>query len=324
MRELLRIEDLTLDFYSYEGINRILDGVNLTIEFNQWLGLVGETGSGKSMTAFSILKLIPSGAVISRGKIIFKGENLLEKTEEELRKIRGSRISMIFQDPMASLNPAFRIGDQIIETIMLYHKINKKEARKKAAQLLELVQIPSPWEKLKAFPHELSGGMQQRVMIAMALCYHPDLIIADEPTTSLDVTTQAEILDLMKELQKNFKNSVLLITHNLAIVVETCSKVAVMYGGKIVEYADIDIFFNKKNYLHPYTQELINAIPTVEEKKKIKSADGEELPFNPFLINYSGCRFYSRCPYKKKVCKEQKPPEIEVKKGHTIACHLFK
>ncbi|RLI45760.1 peptide ABC transporter ATP-binding protein [Candidatus Bathyarchaeota archaeon] len=317
---LLSIRGLKTYFFTEDGVVRAVDYIDLDVNRSEIVGLVGESGCGKSTVALSILRLIPYPGKIVSGEIIFDGINLLTLNEDEMRKIRGGRISIIFQNPQTSLNPVFKIGYQIAEAVKLHQKISKnEEIRERVINILEKVGFSDPERQFELFPHELSGGMQQRVMIAMALSCRPDLLIADEPTTSLDVTIQAQILELMKNLQKEFKSSILLITHNMGVVAELCDKVAVMYAGKIVEYGDIIAVF--KNPLHPYTKALLQSVPRIDvEEQKLEGIPGTV----PSLINPpSGCRFHPRCKYFMKVCKEKKPSKFEVEKNHFVYCHLF-
>jgi len=315
--KLLKVDGLRTHFYTYKGVVKALDGINLEIDRGICFGVAGETGCGKSVTALSIMRLVPPPGEIVSGEVKFKGEDLLLKSEEEMRKIRGAQISMIFQDPSSSLNPVFSIGNQLIETIQLHRGISKNEAEERAIEMLNAVRVPP--ENLKAYPHELSGGMKQRIMIAMALLCQPDLLIADEPTTNLDVTTQAQVLDLIRALQRNFGTTVFLITHNLGIIAEMCDKVAIMYAGRIIEHADVKSIF--KNPKHPYSKGLLEAIPTIRERKDyLKSIQGNV----PNLINPpSGCRFHPRCDYAMDICKKEKPQEIEIEPGHFVECHLY-
>ncbi len=317
MSVLLSIEDLHLNFRTFWGTAYVLDGVNLKINRDEVFGLVGETGCGKSVTSMSILRLLPSNAELS-GKIIFEGKNLLELSEKEMREIRGKKISMIFQDPMSSLNPLFKIKTQMVDIIQLHHHIDKEEALKKAKELLKAVNLPDTHRILESYPHQLSGGMRQRIMIAMALSFEPSLLIADEPTTALDVTIQKQILNLILELKEKYHFSVLLITHDLGVVAETCDRVGVMYAGNIVEVADVhELFENPK---HPYTQGLLAAIPDPRYKKPLKPLRGNV----PSLLNPpKGCRFHPRCDYAKPICKEKKPQLISYSENHAVACHLF-
>ncbi|MDI6887898.1 MAG: ABC transporter ATP-binding protein [Candidatus Thermoplasmatota archaeon] len=313
---LLKIENLKTHFYTYKGVVRAVDGINLEIKEDEILGLVGESGCGKTVTALSILKLLSSNARIVEGKIIFEGLDIVSLKEERLRNIRGSKIAMIFQEPMSSLNPVYTIGNQLVETVLLHNReYSKKQAREKAIELLKLVKIPLPKKVIDQYPHELSGGMRQRCMIAMALVCKPKLLIADEPTTALDVTTESQILELIKELKSELRHSVLLITHDLGIVAELCDRVAVMYAGKIVECSDVKTIFTAPK--HPYTVGLLNAIPKFTEKRRLEAIEG--MP--PDLISLpKGCRFAPRCKFATSDCKEREPELRSLGKGHEIAC----
>jgi len=316
----LEIEDLKTYFYTWEGVVKAVDGVYMKIMRGECFGLVGESGCGKSQTALSIMRLIqsPPGEIIS-GKVYFEGKNLLDIPAEEMRKVRGDRISMIFQDPMSSLNPTLTIEDQLTEVIELHQGLDKSSARDNAVEMLKRVGIPDPERRIKEYPHQFSGGMQQRAMIAMALSCHPALLIADEPSTALDVTIQAQILELMRNLQQEFDTSVLLITHDLGVVAELAQHVGVMYLGKIVEFADVESIF--KNPKHPYTQGLLASIPKLETNEtRLRIIKG--LVPDPFSMP-SGCRFHDRCPHVMEICKDRFPPTLEVESGHTVACHLY-
>lgn len=316
---LLEIKNLKVIFKTYQGIVNAVDIDHFSIGKRECVGLVGETGCGKSVTTLAILRLLPPSGKIVNGQIVFKGENLLEKSSKEMEGIRGKQISMIFQNPSSSLNPVFTIGEQITRIIRLHQKLSKEAAEKKAMRMLSLVRLPNPRKLLDRYPHELSGGMCQRVMIAMALSCNPDLLIADEPTTALDVTIQAQILKLMKELKKKIGASILLITHDLSVVAQLCDKVAVMYAGRIVEQGKVrDIF---KNPLHPYTKGLLEAIPIVgKPEKRLKGIDG----FVPDMLNPpTGCRFHPRCPYTTNACKIKVPNRFHVENEHYVSCFLY-
>lgn len=319
MNELLKIRDLQTYFFCYEGLIKAVDKINLTIKKGETLGLVGESGCGKSVTALSILRLIPSppGKIVG-GEIIFEGKNLLDLTEKEMRKIRGRKISMIFQEPMTSLDPMFTIGDEIQEVIKLHQKLGKEEARKKTLELLRKVGMPDPEKRIDEYPHELSGGMRQRAMIAMALSCNPTLLIADEPTTALDVTIQAQILKLIDKLKKEFGASVMIITHDLGVIAETCTNVAVMYAGNIVEYADVNTLFSKP--LHPYTKALMKSIPRLDvDAKRLEIIRG----LVPNLLDLpSGCPFHPRCDFCFNKCPKEKPQLKKIEKKHLVACHF--
>ncbi|CDF58488.1 ABC transporter ATP-binding protein [Thermobrachium celere] len=321
MGELLSIKNLKTYFYTEDGVIKAVDDVSLTIREGETLGVVGESGCGKSITAMSILKLIPNppGKIVS-GEIIFEGKDLTKATDSEIRKIRGNKISVIFQEPMTSLNPVFTIGDQIIEAIVLHQNMNREQAREKAIDMLKLVGIPRANEVVDAYPHELSGGMRQRAMIAMAMACNPKLLIADEPTTALDVTIQAQILDLMRELKNKTNTSIMLITHDLGVVAEMADHVVVMYAGKIVEEADVFEIF--KNPLHPYTIGLLESKPILnQDKERLNSIPGQ-VP-NPLNMP-EGCYFHPRCSKAMDICRKEQPKLCSVKDGHKVACHLYK
>lgn len=319
MNELLEVKDLKTYFFTHEGTVKAVDGINLKVNKGETLGLVGESGCGKSVTALSIMRLIPSppGKVVG-GKIHFEGKNLLELDEKEMRKIRGRKISMIFQEPMTSLDPMFTIGDEIAEVIKLHQGLNKDEARKKAIESLKMVGMPDPEKRINEYPHELSGGMRQRAMIAMALSCNPALLIADEPTTALDVTIQAQILRLIDELRKKFGTSVLLITHDLGVIAETCDNVAVMYAGHIVEHTDVKTLF--RNPLHPYTKGLMKSIPRLDiDAERLEIIRG----LVPNLLNMPpGCPFHPRCNFCSEICTKELPKLAEAEKNHLVRCHL--
>jgi peptide/nickel transport system ATP-binding protein/oligopeptide transport system ATP-binding protein len=319
---LLKIRSLHTYFFTDEGVAKAVDGVDLELEEGGTLGLVGESGCGKSVTALSIMRLIPEppGKIVE-GEITFNGTNLLTLPEAEMRKIRGRSISMIFQEPMTSLNPVFQIGDQIAEVLRLHEGMSRKEAWNRSVEMLKLVGIPAPERRVMEYPHQLSGGMRQRAMIAMALACGPKLMIADEPTTALDVTIQAQILELMNRLQKEKGMSLILITHNLGVIAETARKVAVMYAGRIVEYTDVrPIFATPK---HPYTQGLLKSIPRLDahhgRKEKLEAIPG----LVPSLLDLPvGCKFSNRCKYVFDRCVEE-PPLIETVSRHLVRCWLY-
>lgn len=315
-KNILDIHNLKTYFYTEDGIVKAVDDVSLSIKKNEVHGLVGESGCGKSTVALSIMRLIDKPGRIVGGKIIFDRENILDKNDEEMRKIRGKRISMIFQDPTSSLNPVFTIENQLAEVIELHQKLEKKDIRDKIVETLENLRIPDTIRRLTNYPHEFSSGMKQRVMIAMALLYQPQLLIADEPTTALDVTIQAQILELMKDLKETIASSVLLITHNLGVIAELSDRVTVMYAGKIVESSEVVTVF--KNPAHPYTRALIESIPRVDLDQEIING----IPGNvPSLIDPPpGCRFQPRCNYAKEICSKQEPLMEELKPGHLVAC----
>jgi len=315
---LLDIQDLKTHFFTEEGVVQAVDGVTFKIEPGEKMGLVGESGCGKSVTALSVMRLVPNppGRIVD-GKILFDGRDLVQASDEEMRKIRGAKISMIFQDPMTSLNPVFTVGDQIDEAIILHQNLEPEEAREKTIEMLELVRIPSPEAIAERYPHELSGGMRQRCMIAMALSCRPSLLIADEPTTALDVTIEAQILDLIDDLNKRLGAALMLITHDMGVIAQMCDRVAVMYAGVIVEMADVRTLFEEP--LHPYTIGLLQSIPSVAvEKEDLKIIPGSV----PNLINPpSGCRFHPRCKLADESCKRERPGLVDVGNGHLVACH---
>jgi peptide/nickel transport system ATP-binding protein/oligopeptide transport system ATP-binding protein len=321
MKELLKVKNLKTYFFTHEGTVKAVDEVSFSVNQGKTLGLVGESGCGKSVTALSIMRLIPNppGKIVS-GEIWFEGKNLLKLDEKEIRKIRGKKISMIFQEPMTSLDPVFTIGHEIVEAIQLHQGLNKDEAQKKAIEVLKIVGIPDVEKRINNYPHQLSGGMRQRVMIAMALSCNPTLLIADEPTTALDVTIQAQILRLINDLKDEFAASVMLITHNLGVIAEMCDYVAVMYAGHIVEYANVDTLFH--NPLHPYTRGLHKSIPRLDlEVKRLDTIKG----LVPNLLNLPpGCPFYPRCDFCFERCVEEMPKLIEIEDSHLVKCHLIK
>ncbi|HXZ36555.1 MAG TPA: ABC transporter ATP-binding protein [Thermodesulfobacteriota bacterium] len=319
MATLLSVKDLRVHFFTAGRTVRALDGVSFEIEEGKTFGLVGETGCGKSVTALSILRLIPfPPGKIMGGEIHFRGNNLLSLSEEEIRSIRGKEISMIFQEPMTSLNPVFRIGDQMSEVIRLHQGLDRSKAWAKAEEMLERVRIPDTRRVAKQFPHQLSGGMRQRVMIAMELSCHPYLLIADEPSTALDVTIQAQILRLIREMKDELHTSILLITHDLGVIAEMCDRVGVMYAGSIVEEAGVEEIFESPR--HPYTQGLWGAIPRIDDEKENLSVIPGMVPdlSNP----PAGCRFHPRCAHRSDVCEQSIPPLFAVAPGHLVACFL--
>ena len=317
--KILEIQDERLSFFTPAGEVKALNGVSFTMNQGDVLGIVGESGSGKSVTAYSIMGLTAYPGRLVGGKVWFNGHQIDEMTEKEFRKIRGNEVSIIFQDPMTSLNPVYTIGNQIVEVILLHTKKTKKEAWERARELLELVGINEPDRRLKQYPHELSGGMRQRVMIAMGLICHPQLLIADEPTTALDVTIQAQILELMKELRKKLGMSIIMITHDLGVVASMCEKIAVMYAGHIVEYGTTDeIFYNPQ---HEYTKGLINSIPKLNATEKERLVPIEGTPVD--LLNPpAGCPFAPRCKSCMKICLREMPPRTELSDTHYTYCWL--
>jgi oligopeptide/dipeptide ABC transporter ATP-binding protein len=317
---LLTIRNLETHFFSAGKVVRALDGISFEILEGEVFGLVGETGCGKSVTALSILRLIPfpPGKIVA-GSIRFKDRDILSLPPDQMRAFRGKEISMIFQEPMTSLNPVFRIGDQMREVIMLHQRLGKTAAWEAAVQMLERVRIPDARKVARQYPHQLSGGMRQRVMIAMELSCRPALLIADEPTTALDVTIQAQILRLLKEMKKEMGTSILLITHDLGVVAEMCDRVAVMYAGSIAEQAEaIEIFERPK---HPYTQGLWGAIPLIDQEKESLAVIPGTVPDLGRLPQ--GCKFHPRCPHRFEPCDGERPPMVEVSPGHHAACYLY-
>jgi len=320
---LLEVKGLKTYFYTEDGIVRAVDGVDIEVYPGEVLGIVGESGCGKSVTSLSIMRLISKPGKIDAGEILLDGENLLKLSEEEMSKVRGNRISMIFQQPQTALNPVFKVGDQLAEVLNVHQDMGKDAGWKRAVALLKMVGVPDPERRAEAYPHELSGGMAQRVMIAMALACVPEVLIADEPTTALDVTIQAQILDLMRDMRREMGTSVILITHDLGVVAEMAERVAVMYAGEIVEQTDVNPLFDEP--LHPYTQGLMGSIPILGEiKDKLDVIPGSV----PNLVNLPpGCRFAPRCQARVKhnltICADEKPELDEVKSGHSVRCWLY-
>jgi oligopeptide/dipeptide ABC transporter ATP-binding protein len=318
---LLEVKNLKTYFYTEDGIARAVDGMDFIIRKGETLGMIGESGCGKSVSALSIMQLVasPPGKIIE-GEIWFEGEDLLKKSSSEIKKIRGNDISMIFQEPMTSLNPVFTIGNQIIEPIILHQKLDKKKALKKAIEMLDLVGMPSPEKRMDNYPHQLSGGMRQRAMIAMALSCEPKLLIADEPTTALDVTIQAQILELLKKIREEIGMAVMMITHDLAVIAEVSDDVLVAYAGKALEYADVKTIF--KDPRHPYTQALYDSIPRLTDTKKRRL---EVIPgMVPNSLEFpSGCRFHPRCKFAKSFCKKEEPQLKEVSNTHNVCCFIY-
>jgi peptide/nickel transport system ATP-binding protein len=314
--EILKIQNLKTYFDTWAGIVKAVDGVSLEVREGETLGLVGESGSGKSVTALSILRIVPRPGKILEGDIVYKGENLLEKTESGMQKIRGKEIAYIFQDPATSLNPVFSVASQLVEVIRRHQEITKEEALERAIELFRLVEIPDPEVKIWSFPHQLSGGMKQRMAIARALSCQPSLLLADEPTTNLDVTIQAQILDLMKNLKKKLGMSMILITHDMGVVAGVADRISVMYAGRICETASTKTIFY--NPLHPYTKALLEAVPSISLKReKLKIIPGAI----PNLISPpSGCRFHPRCDFAVSACATAVPPLVEIEPDHFVAC----
>ncbi|NWG04993.1 MAG: ABC transporter ATP-binding protein [Syntrophaceae bacterium] len=319
---LLEIRNLKTYFYVRGGVLKAVDDVSLTIEKGETLGLVGESACGKSVAASSIMRLVPiPPGYYAGGKILFEGEDILKLSESEMRNVRGNKISMIFQEPMTSLNPVFTVGDQVAEAIRLHEKLTQREVRDRVIEAFRLVRIPAPETRIKEYPHQMSGGMRQRVMIAMALACHPKLMIADEPTTALDVTIQAQILDLMNKLKEETGASILFITHDLGVISEMAQKVAVMYAGKIMEEADVETLFAEPK--HPYTIGLMNSIPILgigKKKRRLSTIAGVV----PSLFKLpEGCLFHDRCLVAEKECSQIEPPTIDLGRGHFVRCHKY-
>lgn len=320
---LLQVKDLRTYFYTEDGVVKAVDGVDFEVYPGEILGLVGESGCGKSVTSLSIMRLVGIPGKIVSGEINFDGQNLLTLPETEMIKMRGDRMSMIFQQPQSSLNPVFTAGDQVAEVLQIHQKLTKEEAWTKSVDLLREVGIPDPESKAHAYPHEMSGGQAQRVMIAMGLALNPRLLIADEPTTALDVTIQAQILDLMLKLREQTGASIVLITHDLGVISDMADRVAVMYAGQIVEQAEVNVLFEKP--YHPYTLGLIGSIPVLgKEQERLDVIPGNV----PNLINLPvGCRFAPRCRYREEhnldICTRQDPPLVEIQPGHHVRCWLY-
>ena len=313
---MLQVKNLHTSFFTDAGEVRAVNGISYNLDAGKVLGIVGESGSGKSVSAYSILRILTDTGRVTEGEVLFKGENILEYTEQQMQKFRGSRISIIFQDPMTCLNPTFTIGNQLMEAILLHTDRNKKEAEERAIEMLRLVGISEPEKRMKQYPFEHSGGMRQRVMIAMALACEPDILIADEPTTALDVPIQAQILDLIQDLQKKMGMAVIMITHDLGVIADMCDEIIVMYGGKVCERGTTDeIFYNPR---HEYTKGLIRSIPRISEKhERLIPISGSPVD----LLNLpKGCAFASRCDRAMKICLEQPPEEVRVNDSHIAAC----
>ena len=318
-RRLLSVRNLKTSFFTHVGEVKAVRGISFDLNQGEVLGIVGESGSGKSVTSLSIMGLLQHPGRVVDGEIFFQDEDILSYSKRQMRRVRGKEITMIFQDPMTSLNPVYTVGNQIVEMILEHEKMTKAQARERAIEMLRLVGIPSPEKRIHNYPHEFSGGMRQRAMIAMALACSPKLLIADEPTTALDVTIQAQIIQLMKEMQQKFQMSVLLITHDLGVVADIAQNIAVVYAGRIVEYgARDDIFYDQR---HPYTWSLLRSIPRldVDGKKQLVSIEG--MP--PDLISPpTGCPFAPRCPWCMEICTEEAPPQVSFSGGHTCSCWL--
>ena len=323
MENILEIRDLKTYFFTEEGVVRAVDGVDIRVQRGEVLGIVGESGCGKSVTSLSIMRLVSQPGRIVSGEINFDGEDIVQVSESRMRAIRGNSISMIFQQPQSCLNPVFRVGDQLAEVLLIHEDISKDEAESRAVEMLGLVGIPEPESRARSFPHELSGGMAQRVMIAMALACLPQLLIADEPTTALDVTIQAQILDLMRNLREQTETAIILITHDLGVVAEMCDRVNVMYAGRIVEEADVQVLFREPK--HPYTEALIGSTPVLGQAGK----DLTTIPGSvPNLIDLPpGCKFAPRCQARVdnelEICTEEEPKLKQVAPNHWVRCWLY-
>ena len=320
---LLQVRNLKTYFFTIDGIAKAVDNVSLSLDKGKTLGLVGESGCGKSVSAMSIMRLIkdPPGKIVD-GQILFDGKDLLQISKKEIKAVRGKQISMIFQEPMTSLNPVYKIGDQIAEMLMLHENLNKKDSWDRAVEMLEKVQIPSPGKRAHDYPHQLSGGMRQRVMIAMALSCTPKILIADEPTTALDVTVQAQIMDLMLQLKEEFDTAILLITHDLAVIAEVAERVDVMYAGKVVEEAGTLAIFEDPR--HPYTQGLLKSLPKLDAGSESSGQRLQEIKgIVPSLYELPvGCSFHPRCRYVMEICREKPPELIAIGEDHLVRCHL--
>lgn len=316
---VLSVKDLKTYFHTATGIAKAVDGVSFTLDAGKTMGIVGESGSGKSVTASSIMRLLPQNGKIMGGEIDFDGVDMMKLSKKQLVALRGNEIAMIFQDPMTSLDPVFKVGNQMVEMICAHQNVSKEAARAMAIEALGRVGIPNPEKRMDAYPYELSGGMCQRVIIAMAICSHPKIIIADEPTTALDVTVQARVLELLRELQRNLNTGILLITHNLGVVWEMCDDVMVMYAGQTVEKAETKELYAAP--LHPYTWGLLDSIPRLSDESKGMLTT---IPGVPPDLRLTGecCNFCNRCRYARDICRTSVPPLVEVKPNHFVACHL--
>ncbi len=320
METLLDVKGLKTYFFTEAGVVKAVDGIDFQVGKDESVGLVGESGSGKTVMGLSVFRIVPQPGKIVAGSITLEGEDLLKKSNEEMRKIRGKKIAMTFQDPTTSLDPLYTVGDQLVEVIRLHNKeLSKKEAWEKAEKLLEMVRISEPSIRVKEYPHELSGGMKQRIAIARALASGPTLLFADEPTTNLDVTVQAQVLELIKELREKQKMSLVMITHDMGIVAEITQRVQVLYAGMVAEVGETHSLFRKPQ--HPYTEALLQAVPRIDQRKELRVIPGNI----PNLINPpTGCRFHPRCPYAKDICIEKVPPLELTDRGHLSACHFWR
>lgn len=321
MDRILDVKNLNVSFHTYAGEVKAVRGVNFHLDRGETLALVGESGCGKTVTAKSLMRLNPEppGEIKEGSSIEYEGEEVLEMSKDRLKKLRGAEISMVFQDPMTSLNPTMKIGNQIAESLKIHSKLNKKDALDRAVQMLEMVNIPEPRERIKNYPHEFSGGMRQRVMIAIALACNPKILIADEPTTALDVTIQAQILELLKDLQNTMDTAIILVTHDLGVVANFADRINVMYAGQVIEQGTTrEIFYEGE---HPYTWALLSSVPRlhVESKKELYSLQGTP---PDLLLPLDGCPFASRCKYCMQICKEEMPPETVITETHSLACWL--
>ncbi|MBC7127669.1 MAG: ABC transporter ATP-binding protein [Candidatus Methanosuratincola petrocarbonis] len=316
--DLLQVNGLKTYFFTEAGVVKAVDGITFNVEKGCTVGLVGESGSGKSVTAQSVLRIVPRPGKIIGGKIFFNGEDILSKKEDEMRSYRGKKISLIFQDPTSSLNPVFTIGSQLTEIVRQHKGVGKSDAAEEVIKALRLVRLPDPEEALTRYPHQFSGGMKQRICIARALLLNPELLFADEPTTNLDVTIQAQIINLLMELQKNIGLTLVMITHDMGIVTQMCKCVVVLYAGNVMEIGSIEQIFQMP---HPYTEALLKAVPRLDQTRKLVSIPGNI----PNLINPpSGCRFHPRCQYATDKCKGEIPPLVDVGDGHMISCHRWR
>lgn len=315
---LLTVDNLNLEFKTSRGILKALSGISFDVQRGEAFGIVGETGCGKTVTGLSVLRLLPRSARITKGLVSFDGKNLLDLPASEMEQVRGGKVAMIFQDPSSSLNPVFTIGSQLMRVIRLHTGLNKNQAEERAGETLTAVGLPDVKRIMSSYPHQLSGGQQQRVMIAMALSCRPQLLIADEPTTALDVTIQAQILKLLRDLQKQFDISVILITHNLGVVAQTCDRLAVLYAGRVVEIGTAQAIFN--NPQHPYTRGLMNAIPKPGSRGKKMAAIPGTVPSNPGMVK--GCPFADRCEFVFERCTKESPSLFDIGDGHRSACFL--
>lgn len=320
MDKLLKVNDLKVSFFTPAGEVQAVGGINYDLGYNEIMGIVGESGSGKSVEAYSIMGLLAEPGEVVGGTIEFEGNNILDFSEKEMEQFRGKECSIIFQNPMTCLNPVYTIGNQLMEAVLCHHNITKQEAYDKSVKMLELVGISNPERRMKQYPHELSGGMRQRVMIGMGLICEPKLLIADEPTTALDVTIQAQILELMKDIQKKTQMSIIFITHNLGVVASICDRVSVMYAGKIVEQGTVDDVFYRA--AHPYTHGLLKSMPRIDsqEYERLQSIEGSPVDM---LNPPEGCGFGTRCDHCMKICLRKEPPVVEVGEGHRAKCWLL-